>query len=312
MKYFIKKFCTLIITLFIISFVTFLAFQVIPGDSAVTALGTDASPEQVEALRESYGLNKNIAERYGDWLFHAARGDFGESVNYGIPVGELVGDRFFVTAGLGILSILIIVVLSLPLGILSAKKEGGLWDRLITLISQIGMAVPPFFLGMLITLLFGIVLKWFIPGRYVSFSESPAGYLHYMIFPALAIAVPKTAMMVKFLRSSVLRQMKSDYVRTARSKGNTENKVLYRHVLKNALIPVITFLGMVIADVLAGSIIIEQVFNLPGMGRLLIVGISNRDFPVVQAIVLYIAVLVIMVNFIVDMIYRLIDPRITV
>lgn len=311
MKYFIKKFCTLIITLFIISFVTFLAFQVIPGDSAVTALGTDASPDQVEALRESYGLNKNIAERYADWLFDAVRGDFGESVNYGIPVRKLVGDRFFVTAGLGILSILIIVMLSLPLGILSAKREGGLWDRLITLISQIGMAVPPFFLGMLITLLFGIVLKWFTPGRYVSIRESPAGYLHYMIFPALAIAVPKTAMMVKFLRSSVLRQMKSDYVRTARSKGSTENRVLYRHVLKNALIPVITFLGMVIADVLAGSIIIEQVFNLPGMGRLLIVGISNRDFPVVQAIVLYIAVLVITVNFIVDVVYRLIDPRIT-
>ncbi len=174
------------------------------------------------------------------------------------------------------------------------------------------MAVPAFFLGIIITLIFGRILRWFSPGGYVSPGEDFFGYLSYMLFPAISVAIPKIAMTVKFLKTSVLRELKLDYVRTARSKGNTERAILWGHVLKNALIPVITFMGMVVADVLAGSIVVEQVFNLPGVGRLLITAISNRDYPVVEAVVVYIASVVLIVNFIVDLLYQKVDPRVRI
>ncbi len=172
------------------------------------------------------------------------------------------------------------------------------------------MAVPPFFLGIILTLIFGLILEWFTPGNYISYTENPGAFLGYMIFPAIAMALPKIAMVVKFLRSSIIRQLQMDYVRTAKSKGNTERDIMYRHVLKNAFLPVITFIGMVFADVLTGSIIIEQVFGLPGLGRLLVTTISNRDYPVVQIIILYTAGVVILLNFTVDILYRIIDPRV--
>jgi peptide/nickel transport system permease protein/oligopeptide transport system permease protein len=312
MKYIMKRIYTLVITLFMVSFLTFIAFQVIPGDSAVTSLGTNATEEAIDALREELGLNENVLVRFFTWIGNTLQGDFGKSFQYELPVKSLVGDRMPVTLWLSLLSIIIILIVSIPLGILTAKKEGGFIDRLITLITNTSMAIPPFFLGMIITLVFGFVLKWFIPGRYVNPSDNFGQFIRFMIFPALAIGIPKIAMVVKFLRSSVLRQLKQDYVRTARSKGQKENTILYRHVLKNALIPVITFIAMVIADIMAGSIIIEQVFGLPGLGRLLVTSISNRDYPVVQIIILYIAAVVVIVNFIVDILYQYIDPRVRV
>lgn len=312
MKYFIKKSGTLIITLLIISLVTFLAFGLIPGDSAMASLGMDASQEQIEALREELGYNKSIPQRYLDWLMHAAVGDFGNSADYVMPVKELLKERFPVTAGLGIISLCMILILSIPLGIAMAKREGRIFDGIMRGVNQVGMAVPPFFLGMILTLVFGILLKWFEPGSYVDIQENPIGYVRYMIFPAIAIAIPKTAMVANFLRSSIIRQQGMDYARTARSKGNTETGVLYHHVLRNALIPVITFLGLVIAEIFAGSVIIEQVFGLPGLGRLLVVAIANRDFAVVQAIVLYMGCLVVLVNFTADLLYQFIDPRVRI
>lgn len=310
MRYYLKKIISLIMVLFLIMLLTFLAFQVISGDGALARLGVDATEEAIEALRESLGLNRSLPERFFSFLSGAIRGDFGISYQYSKPVSELLAARLPVTAGVAALSIAMIILFSVPLGLLSAKKENGIADRIVTLLTQTMMAVPAFFLGILITLVFGLLLKWFTPGAYVSPQESFGGFLRYLMFPAAAIAVPKIAMTVKFLKTSVLRELKLDYVRTARSKGNTERLVLLRHVLKNALIPVITFMGMVIADVLAGSIVVEQVFNLPGVGRLLVVAISNRDYPVVQAVVVYIASVVLVVNFIVDLLYQKVDPRV--
>lgn len=312
MKYILKKLITLIITLLVISLLTFLAFQIIPGDSAMTALGTNATKEAIDAMRDELGLNEPLSVRYGSWLTGILKGDFGTSLQYNMPVSGLLKDRFLVTFFLALLSLIIIIICSFPLGILTVRKEGGLIDRMITLICQINMAIPPFFLGMLITLIFGLILKMFTPGAYVSMQDDLLGLLGYLFFPALAIALPKAAMLIKFLRSSLLRQLKLDYARTARSKGDTEHQILYRHVLKNALIPVITFLAMMIADVFAGSIMIEQVFSLPGLGRLLVVAISNRDFPVVSAIIMYIAILIVFINFIVDILYQYIDPRVRI
>ena len=311
MKYFIRKIVTLIITLLFISMLSFAAFSVIPGNAAISKLGTDATPERVAALEASMGLDKPMVVRYGNWLRDALHGDFGESYQYeGVRVSELLAQRLPTTIILALLSLVIILVLSIPLGILSAKYSGKWLDTLINQLTQITMAIPAFFLGIILTYIFGIALKWFQVGKFVSLNEDPAGCIKYLIFPALAIALPKLAMVVKFLRNSVRGEMQKDYVRTAYSKGNDKNKVLYRHILKNALIPVITFTAMIIAEIMAGSIIVEQVFSVPGIGRLLVSSISNRDYPVVQAMVIYITAIVIIINFIVDMLYQLADPRV--
>ncbi|WP_343208746.1 ABC transporter permease [Anaerolentibacter hominis] len=309
MRYALKKCAALAATLLIMSFLTFLAFQVIPGDSAMKSLGDSATPEQVEALREEMGLNKSLPARYGIWLKGALRGDFGESAGFSMPVKELIRDKMKVTAALAGLSLCLILVFSVPLGLTGIGRRSGRKGGFFSLLNQFVMAIPPFFLGMLITLVFGLLLKWFVPGRFPGMNSSFLNIVSWMIFPAVAVAVPKIAMMVKFMRSSVFSQMNLNYVRTARSKGMTERRVLYAHVLKNAMIPVITFLAMIIADIFAGSIVVEQVFNLPGMGRLLVVSIANRDFNVVQAIVLYIASLVLVTNVIVDVLYHKLDPR---
>lgn len=312
MKWFLKKMSTLIITLLFVSIVTFTAFQIIPGDSAITSLGTTATKESIEKAKEEMGLNDSLPKRYVNWFTKAVKGDFGTSSQYQMPAAELIKERLPVTLWLAFLSFLLIIVCSIPLGLLSASQNGKWIDFFIRLFSQLSMAIPPFFLGILISLIFGLILKLFTPGGYISPSENFTGFLGYLIFPAIAIAIPKIGMVIKYLRTSINRQVRLDYVRTAKSKGMLKGRVLYRHVLKNAFIPVITFLGMIAADVLAGSIIIEQVFSLPGLGRLLVVAISNRDLAVVQGIVLYIAAIVIVINFLVDVIYQYIDPRVRI
>ena len=275
-------------------------------------LGTEATPAKLEALREEMGLNDPVLVQYGRWAGRFLMGDMGTSYSYRMPVSNMVTDKIPVTLTLTILAFLMMVLISIPLGIYTAKHAGGFIDRTIYILNQIIMAFPPFFSGILITLLFGKIFKLFTPGGYVSYEKSFSGFVGYLFFPALAIALPKAAMAVKLLRSSVISESRLDYVRTAYSRGNRTNDVLYKHVLKNALIPVVTFLGMALTDMIAGSIIIEQVFSIPGLGRILLISISNRDYPVVMAIIVCICLLVLIVNMIVDLVYGLIDPRISV
>ena len=311
MKYFIKKIITLIITLLFISLLTFTAFSVIPGDAAVSKLGVDASPEAIARVRAEYELDQPVLTRYVHWLGKALHGDFGQSYKYDtMTVTQLLQSRLPVTILLAVMSFIIIIVVSLPLGMLSARYAGKWLDVVINQVTQITMAIPSFFLGIILTVIFGLVLKVFQPGGYVSMQEDLKGCIEHLILPAVAVALPKIAMVVKYLRNSVLSEMKKDYVRTAYSKGNSVNQVLYGHVLRNALIPVITFVAMVVAEILAGSLVIEQVFSIPGMGRLMITSISTRDYPVVQAAVLYITSIVVIINFLVDILYQLADPRV--
>ena len=312
MKYVVRKILTTIMTLFAVTFFVFLSFHVISGDPASSMLGTEATPQKVAALREELGLNDPVLVQYGRWAAGLLHGDMGTSYSYRMPVTGMVANKIPVTITLTLMAFVLMVVISIPLGIYTAKHEGGVVDRVIYIINQIIMAIPPFFSGILITLLFGRIFKLFTPGGYVSYEKDFAGFVGYLFFPAVAIALPKAAMAVKLLRSSVIKEAKLDYVRTAYSRGNRTNDVLYKHVLKNALIPVVTFLGMALADMIAGSIIIEQVFSIPGLGRILLTSISNRDYPVVMAVIVCIAVLVLVVNMAVDLIYGLIDPRITV
>lgn len=312
MRYICKKIGTLIITLLFISFLVFFAFELIPGDPAIAALGTEATPERLEIMREQMGLNRPLIERYFDWAVKFAQGDFGTSYKYKIPVSEMIGDKLPITLIMSVIAFLIMIIVSLPLGIYTAKHDGTVIDRCITVINQIVMAVPHFFMGILLTYFFGIILKLFTPGNFISYKEDWGEFLKYLIFPCIAIALPKIAMSVKMLKGACVEEMKKDYARTAYSKGNNTTKVLYRHVLKNAMLPVVTLWGMTLADMLVGSIVIEQVFNIPGLGRILLTSISYRDYPVVEAIIVLIAIVVMFTNFVVDLIYQWIDPRINV
>ncbi|MGO4970787.1 ABC transporter permease [[Clostridium] aminophilum] len=313
MKKIIRKIITLIITLLCISFLTFSAFAIIPGDAAANKLGKEATAERIEQLREEMGLNDPLPVRYGRWLSGAVQGDFGESYRYdGRTVQSLIARRLPITMLLAGISLVIIIIVSVPLGILSARFSGRFVDIFSSHLTQVIMAVPSFFLGILMTYVFGLVLHWYQPGTFVSPDENLWASLQYLFFPALAIALPKIAMTMRFLRNSVLTEMRKDYVRTATSKGMDENRILYHHVLKNALIPVVTFVAMVVAEILAGSLVVEQVFSVPGIGILLISSISSRDYPVVQALVLYITSVVVILNFLVDVIYEALDPRVRV
>ena len=309
MKYFIRRFIALLFTLLAVSIMCFLAFKIIPGDSAMMKLGMEADDEAIEALRHEMGLDRNVFVRFFDWMKNITRGDFGVSSQYSVPVIELLLPRLRVTTLLALEAIFIMLAAAFPLGFLTARRENGFFDRAISFTGQVTMAIPPFFLGIVLTLIFGVVFRLFAPGTCPKWEDGVGELLLYLIWPALAIAIPKISMVVKFLRSSIFREYRMDYVRTARSKGLGERAVLRKHVLKNALMPVITFAGMTIADILAGSIVVETVFNVPGIGKSLILSISNRDFNVAQSIILYISFLIIVMNFVVDMLYKAVDPR---
>ena len=309
MRYFIKKTIALLITLLLAVFLTFLIFEVIPSDAAEASLGIDATEEEIQALREEMGLNRPLIVRYGSFLKSAVTGDFGESDHYGIPVSELLKDRFGVTISLALFSFVLIVGISVPLGIFAARTKTKIGEGSVVFLTQTMMAVPSFFLGVLISFLFGIMLRWFVPGGYIPAEEDFFGFLGFMIYPAMAVAIPKIGMTVRFLQSSLKEQMGADYVRTAKSKGCGKGRVLWCHVLRNALVPVVTFLAMVMAEILAGSIVIEKVFDLAGVGRLLVECVSVRDLPVVRAIVLYSTAVVVVLNYGADLICRFLDPR---
>ncbi|MCL2052342.1 MAG: ABC transporter permease [Lachnospiraceae bacterium] len=312
MSYALQKLVTMLITLVAISFLVFLSFHLIAGDPATKMLGTEATPERLAALRTEMGLDAPFLIRYLRWFQAFMAGDFGSSYSYNMPVSVMIADKIPITLALALMAFAFIIVLSVPLGIYSAKNANQPLERFIMVVNQIFMAIPPFFAGIILTLVFGLIFRLFTPGGFVSYKTDGLKFIGYLIFPALALALPKAAMAVKILRSAILSEMHLDYIRTAYSKGNTDKQVLSRHVLKNAMIPFITFQGMILAEMMAGSIIIEQVFGIPGLGRILLSSIANRDYPVVMAIIIWIAFLVLAVNIVVDIIYGLIDPRISI
>ncbi len=310
MNYVFKKTGVLIATLLLVSLLAFLAFQIIPADPVTMMLGTDYTPERAEALRHQLGLDRGVLVRYWDWLSGFVRGDMGVSYSYAVEVREVLRGKIAVTAALSLLSWVLVTAVSIPLGIALARYKGRRLERISVSLNQILMSVPSFFLGILLTWLFGLVLHLFTPGRFVPFSESFWGCLGYLFFPALAISIPKTAKTAKLLRSAILGEMKRDYVLTAYSHGNSRWMVISRHVLRNAMLPVVTYLAMSLADIVASSIIVEQVFVVPGLGRLLIASISNRDFPVALCIVVMIAFVVVVMNYLADLLTQAIDPRV--
>ncbi len=309
MKTVLKKVLTFFITVLLVTFFVFAAFELIPGDAATARLGINATPEALNALREELGLTRPFFVRYFSWLGSFFFGDMGISTSYRVSVRSMLASKLPITMTLTILSFVMVVAISIPVGVITSKYEDRAVSKISDVTGQLAMSIPPFFLGIIITYLFGMILRMFTPGGFVSYDTDLAGFIGYLFFPALAIAIPKAAMSTKLLKTSILSERKLDYVRTAYSRGNSTTDVLYRHVLKNAIIPVITFLGMTLADIVAGSLVIEQVFSIPGYGRLLISSIANRDYPVVQSIITIIAMIVILINLLVDIMYQVLDPR---
>lgn len=308
-KSILKRSALLMATLLLVTVLAYVAFSIIPGDPTDAILGLEATPEQIAALRAELGLDLPLWQRYLGWVTDFVKGDFGVSYNYDMSVQELLATRIGPTMTLTAMSAVLIILISIPLGLLAARYAGGWLDRVLTVVNQITMSIPNFVLGIGLVFLFGLVLHWFQPGGYVSPAAGIGQYLRFMLFPSLAVALPKSAMTIKMLRSSVLSEMNADYIRTAYSKGNTRSSALWRHVLRNALIPVVTFLATTIAELVAGSIVVEQVFSIPGLGQMMISSIGNRDYPVVQAIIVMVAVVVVLCNFLADVLYRILDPR---
>lgn len=310
MRYVLKKAATMLITLVVVSLLLFVAFQLISGDPATRILGTSATPERLEALREELGLNEALPVRYLKWLSSFVQGDPGTSYVYQQSVASLLGPKVPVTLALSLMSFALMCAIGFPVGLYTAKYAGSALDRVVMVLNQIIMAVPPFFSGILISWAFGMVLHLFVPGGYVSYERSVPGFLGYLVFPAIAIALPRAAQLAKLLRGSILDESGKNYARTAYSRGNNTSGVMFGHLLKNAFLPVLTFLGMSLGNLLAGSLVVERVFNIPGISNILLASIGNRDYPVVLAAVMLIAVAIIVINLLVDILYMALDPRI--
>lgn len=312
MRYFVRKVGILVLTLFVISIVTFWLFHIVPGDPAAMMLGTSASQEQLEDLRKELGLDRPMTEQYTDWVGGALHGDFGTSIMYRKPVSNLLKGKLSITLILGALSLALVIVIGIPLGVFTAGRKHAVSEQILNFLNILGISVPGFFLSILLIWVFGLILHWFAPGRFVTMERDPAGFFRYMIFPAIAIAIPQTCILCKYIRTAVIEEVRADYVRTARSKGSTKNRIMYVHVLKNAIVSVVPLIGMIVSGIFSGSIVIEQVFGIPGIGRLLIASVTSRDYPTVQTLVMYIAIVILIVNFIVDILIQILDPRIRI
>ncbi len=308
-RYFVKRTVILLLTLIIVSMAVFAVLMVIPGDPAQIVLGVHATPETLQELRHKMGLDRPIPVRYLSYVERLAMGDMGRSITYDISIHSLILSRLQVTIPLALLSMIVAIFLSIPMGIYSARHRNRLGDYGIMAFSQIGLAVPAFWAGILLILLFAVTLHWLPSGGFPSWRD-PIKAVVSLLLPALSLGIVRTAVLTRMTRSSMLETLGEDYIRTARSKGLSEGAVIYKHAFRNAVIPVITLVGLQAGDLLAGAIIIENVFRLPGVGRLVFEAIGQRDLPVVQGVVLFIAVLIVIINFVTDLAYAYVDPRI--
>jgi len=315
-KYAIRRALLFIPTLLVATILVFTLFWIVPGDPALTILAGGEGdsgavlPEQLQQLRQTLGLDRPIYVQYASWLTNALRGDLGTSLWYKTPVWNQLKDRFLVTMELAVMAIVLATCAAVPLGIISAVKQDTGLDYLSRIFSSIGIALPTFWFGILIVYAFATFFEWLPPLGYATLWDDPLLNLQQLILPALTLAFNDLAFMARVTRSSMLEVMREDYLRTARAKGLVELRVIGRHALKNALLPVLTVSGYQFARLLGGVIIVESIFVVPGMGTLLIDSIIHRDFIVLQAIVLLIAAVVLILNLMVDLSYGVLDPRV--
>ena len=308
-SYLLGRLASLILSLIVASIVIFLVLEVVPGDPAQFMLGLNASPDTLAALREQLGLNAPAWTRYITWVLGMLHGDLGISYTYRTPVSELVLQRLGVSLPLALLSLFLTMLIAFPAGILASARRNSKTDLVVTGITQLGVAVPNFWFAMLLVLVFSVSLRWFTAGGFPGWDQGFWLGLRALTLPAIALALPQASILARVMRSSLLDTLEEDYIRTARAHGLSRSATLWRHAVRNALIPVLTIIGLQFAFLLAGGIIIENVFFLPGLGRLIFQGITQRDLIVVKSVVMLLVFAVILVNFLVDLSYILVDPR---
>jgi peptide/nickel transport system permease protein len=309
-RYIARRVVALAVTLFFVSVLVFVVIRVLPGDAAMIILGTEGSPEALARLRASMGLDRPFAVQYLEWIGRAARGDLGRSIQYDVPVAGLILSRMNVTLPLTLLAAGFMVVTAVPVGVFAATRHRRWGDYLAMTLSQLGVAVPAFWAGLLLVLLFSVKLGWVQSGGFDGWSQGLWPALRSLILPAAALGFFQFAVLARTTRSAVLEVLREEYVKTARAKGVAEGGVLFRHALRNAMIPVTTVAGIQLGQLMAGSIVLETVFYLPGLGRLAIGAIGARDLPVVQGVVLFVASMIVLINVAVDVLYGFLDPRI--
>lgn len=307
--YALRRIAVFLASLLAASILVFALLDLLPGDPAQVILGQQATPERVETLRAELGLDRPAPVRYLDWVGGLVQGDFGESYVSGAAVGPMIAQRLQVTVPLAGLGMVLALVLAAPLGVAAAARHRGVGDVLISGASQIGIAIPAFWAGLLLVTLFAVRLGWLPSGGFTPFTTSPGEWLRSMVLPVTSLAIVQAAILTRYVRSSILEVMREDFVRTARAKGLTRGKALLRHGLRNAAIPVVTILGLQFAFLFAGTIIIENVFFLPGLGRMILQAANARDLVLVQGTVMVLTAAILLVNLVVDLAYRVLDPR---
>jgi len=308
-----KRFASLLLTLLAASVVVFTVLDILPGNAAEVMLGESATPQSVAALSAKLGLDRPPVVRYVDWMKGLATGELGMSIAYDTPIAQLVGERLVVTVPLALLAMALTTAIAFALGLFAAARHGRAGDVGVMSASQIGIALPNFWFAILLIWLFAVKLRWFSAGGFPGWIEAVGGgampALRALVLPALALAVVQAAILARIVRSAVLDVLREDFVRTARAKGQSPRGVLWGHVLRNAMVPVLTVMGLQFANLLTGTVVIEQVFSLPGLGRLVFQAIANRDLPVVRNVVMLLAAMVVVINFVVDVLYVVVDPR---
>ncbi len=308
--YILRRVIAAVLMTVAITTAVFLMLRAVPGDVVAVMLGDAATPENVAAMRHALGLDRPLLVQYGSWLAHVARGDFGNSIVSGVSIAAQLGERIPRSLELGVVALTLGIVLGIPLGVLAARRPGGALDLAITGIGALGLMFPAFVVGTLFVLLFGLVLHWFPATGYVEFSEDPIGHLRHLVLPAVTLALTFAPVIMRMTRAGMLEAQSQDFVRTARSKGLAEPTVLVKHVLRNSLIPVITVVGLQAGELIGRIVLIEYIFNWPGLAGLLLTGVFGRDYPTVQAVVVVIAFSFVFINLLVDLTYMLVDPRI--
>jgi len=299
----------MLITLLVASSIVFFVLEILPGDPAAVMLGINAEADTLAALRAELGLDRPVAVRYFAWLGDLVRGDLGISYTYDVPVSELIKERLILSFPLAILAITLSTLIAIPLGIIAASNHTRPLDFLVMIFSQLGIAIPNFWFALLLIIIFSVFLGVLPAGGFAGWDAGIVPALLSLLLPTIALALPQSAILTRVTRSSLLEVLKEDYIRTARAKGSSRRRTLWRHALRNAMIPVVTIMGLQFSFLLAGTIIIENVFYLPGIGRLIFQAIAQRDLIVVKNLVILLAGSVIIINFIVDMLYAVIDPR---
>lgn len=306
----LRRAAALIPVLIVVAIVTFLLIHIMPGDAAAVMLGPEATPAQVETLRESLGLNQPLYVQFFTWVGNALQGDLGQSFFIGLPVSTVIHAALAPTINLAIFAEVVAILIGVPAGIVAARKQGSATDQSVMIGALLGISVPSFLLGLFLMLLFSVLLGWLPVAGYSPLEDGVFETLKYLFLPGIALGSMQAALIARMTRTSMLETLSKPYLKTAKAKGLSGNRIIYKHALRNASMPILTTIGQTLGTLVAGAAVVETVFNVPGIGQLIINSIERRDIVVIQGVILVIAVSYVLINFLVDVLYSVLDPRV--